>query len=130
MTDTESLRKAREQLTIHVGLQLAMFAVHALAASWLLLARFDLVYDFLALAPSAMARSAFELWAVGGVAWTWINARGLMQRRPWARKSTVWYWAAAFPLCCCIPIPTWALWSLTRPAMKALLDDESPAEPG
>jgi hypothetical protein len=25
--------------------------------------------------------------------------------------------------CCCIPVPVWAIWTLTRPAMRELLDE-------
>jgi len=95
---------------------------HAFAASWLLAARLDLAFDPLALAPWRAARWAFEAWAVAGVVWAPLNARGLIRRRPWARRSVVWYWATSLAWCCCIPIPPWALWSLTRPAMKQLLD--------
>jgi hypothetical protein len=122
MSDMDAQHRARQQLTIHVGLLLAMFVVHAFAASWLLAARLGMAFDPLALAPWRVARWAFEAWAIAGVVWAPLNARGLIQRRGWARRSAVWYWATSLAWCCCIPIPTWALWSLTRPAMKRLLD--------
>ena len=107
---------------VHVGLQLAMFAAHTMAAAWLLLARLDLVFDPLA-ATTSVARWAVLAWALAGVVWTPLNARGLWRRRAWARRSTMAYWAMPMSWCCCIPLPAWALWTLTRPAMRDLLDE-------
>src|SRR5687768_4470505 len=109
MTNIEATRHAAKQVVVHLGLQLCMFGAHALAAAWVALSVFDLMPTIAAL-PMGSARWLVAVWALGGLIWTPINARGLWQRRRWARRSTVYYWLTAWPLCCCIPIPTWAIW--------------------
>ena len=118
--DSEALRAAHRNLVVHVGLQIAAFAAHAAAIVWLLAG--GLLFDPLAAAPSA-SRAAIWAWLVVGLVWTPLNARGLWQRRAWARRSTLAYWATPLAWCCCIPLPVWSLVTLTRPAMKRILDE-------
>jgi hypothetical protein len=124
MTDTSGMARAREQLVIHVGLQLAMAGVHAIVVAWMLLSAAD-VLPWIDVPDASLW--PLGIWAVVGAVWAPINARGLWRRRPWARRSALYYWLTALPLCCCIPLPGWAVWSLTRPAMRDLLDRDSSA---
>jgi hypothetical protein len=52
--------------------------------------------------------------AMVGVVWAPLNAYGLLKRRPWARRSTLGYWAFVGVLCCCIPGAAYGFFSLTR----------------
>ncbi len=60
------------------------------------------------------------VWAVVGVVWTPINAWGLFTHKPWARKSTLLYWAGSVFTCGCIPVAAYGLWSLTRTEVIAV----------
>jgi hypothetical protein len=52
--------------------------------------------------------------ALAGVIWAPINAFGLFRRRPWARNSTLFYWAFVGIGCCCIPGAGYGIFALTR----------------
>ena len=59
------------------------------------------------------------VWAALGLLWTPFNAWGLFMKRPWARTSTMVYWAGSLVTLCCIPIGLYGLWSLWRPDVAA-----------
>lgn len=58
------------------------------------------------------------LWALAGLGWAPANAWGLLNKRPWARTSTLAYWVAASILCCCLPGGGYGIWSLLRPDVR------------
>src|SRR5262249_48171967 len=43
------------------------------------------------------------VWAIGGLIWAPLNAYGLWSLRPWARASTIAYWAMSILTICCAP---------------------------
>lgn len=81
------------------------------------------------LSPNALgeliAYGGAAVWAIGGVIWAPINAYGLFKRRPWARTSSLLYWAVQCLSCCCMPFGAYGLYSLTRPGVKSLFDYKS-----
>ncbi|NOY91572.1 MAG: hypothetical protein GXP55_10255 [Deltaproteobacteria bacterium] len=60
------------------------------------------------------------VWALVAVVWTPINAWALFTRKPWARKSTLLFWAISVFTCGCIPVALYGLWSLTRDEVVAV----------
>lgn len=60
------------------------------------------------------------VWSGLGLLWTPFNAWGLFMKRPWARTSTMIYWAGSLVTLCCIPFGLYGLWSLWRPDVAAL----------
>lgn len=60
------------------------------------------------------------IWSGLGLVWTPFNAWGLFMKRPWARTSTMIYWAGSLVTLCCIPFGLYGLWSLWRPDVAAL----------
>ena len=53
-----------------------------------------------------------------GVVWGPLNALGLSRRWAWARWSTMAYGAMAALSCCALPYGVYAIWAMTRPAVK------------
>ena len=67
----------------------------------------------------------FGLTGLGSLAcllWGPINAWGLWTRRPWARTSTIVFWALSIPTLCCLPFGLYGLISLTRPSVARLFE--------
>jgi hypothetical protein len=122
MDMSDDRAQARRNLIVNVVLQGTMVAAHAVAVLWLVLVVLGAVDDPFA-AAHRWVRAAAWAWSVGGVFWAAINVRGLVGRKAWARKSTVLYWVLPTAFCCCIPIPLWAMWTLTRPAMKRYVSE-------
>lgn len=60
------------------------------------------------------------VWSALGLLWTPFNAWGLFMKRPWARTSTMIYWAGSLVTLCCIPLGLYGLWSLWRPDVAAV----------
>ncbi len=67
--------------------------------------------------------SALTGWGPVGAAWALGNAYGLSRRKPWARASTIAYGAVSALTCCGTPYGLYALYSLTRPGVRALLGE-------
>src|SRR5688572_23250743 len=44
------------------------------------------------------------IWSLIGMLWTPINTYGLVTRKPWARISTLVYWAGSLITICCFPL--------------------------
>ena len=109
--------EARRNLIVNVVLQSMMMAAHAVAVIGLTLVALGVIGDPLASAHRAV-RAAAWVWSLGGIFWAGANVRGLLGRKAWARRPTGAYWVLPSGFCCCIPIPLWSIWTLTRPAMK------------
>lgn len=97
----------------HIATQATMVVFHAAALLWLMLAAAGLGYDLLASA-GPWVKALSWLWVAGGLIWTASNTFGLIRRREWAHRSTLSYWVVPSAFWCCIPIPVWAIWKLTR----------------
>jgi len=61
-------------------------------------------------------------WGLIGLLWAPLNAWALWKRKPWARWSTLLYWAGSLFTICCIPFGLYGLWSLLRPDVRAALE--------
>ena len=119
---TEAARSAAKHVLYNAGLQMLMLAGHVAASAWVGAVSFGLIEG--EIAPVGLVGLFFKAFAIAGVLWTPINAAGLYKRRSWARWSTMAYWALGFPLCCCLPLGLYGLWSLSRPEVRSLLDGE------
>jgi hypothetical protein len=115
----DGTRSTIKQLLLNVGMQMAMFAVHLGVILWATLGRCGACEGG---SESKVGIGILMAWAVAGLVWTPLNARGLWKRREWARKSTIAYWVIALPICCCFPVGAYGIWSLRRPGMRALFD--------
>lgn len=104
---------SRERLMLHIVTQAMMVVFHCAALLWFVLAATGLGYDLLASA-SAPLRVLAWFWTIGGLGWAAGNTLGLIRRRGWAYRSTLAYWVVPSAFWCCIPIPLWAIWKLTR----------------
>jgi hypothetical protein len=104
---------------LNVGLQILMFGVHVVAATWVALGRWGAEADGLS---GKLGIGLLGAWAIAGLVWTPLNARGLWKRRDWARRSSIAYWVIALPMCCCFPLSFYGIWSLRRPSVRALFD--------
>jgi eukaryotic-like serine/threonine-protein kinase len=62
------------------------------------------------------------LWAPIGLVWTPVNVWGLWRRKRWARISTLIYAIVSLPTCLATPYAVYALISLNRRAVRAMLD--------
>jgi eukaryotic-like serine/threonine-protein kinase len=67
--------------------------------------------------------SAFLLFLSAGLVWAPINALGLWRRKPWARRSTLWYALLGISSCVGIPYAIYAVWSLRRSDVRHALRD-------
>lgn len=109
-SERDEARSAVRQLLINVGLQVAMFGVHLALILWALGASEE----------RGIGMWILLGWAVAGLVWTPLNARGLWKRRDAARRSSIVYWVISMPFCCCFPVGIYAIWSLRRPRVRAL----------
>jgi eukaryotic-like serine/threonine-protein kinase len=90
-------------------------------------------------APTSSGEGGVESWAIAmvlgmllvlgfsfaGVFWAPLNLVGLWRRRPWARMSTLIYGIAALFTVLGIPYGIYAIYSLTRPGVRAAFADSS-----
>ena len=60
------------------------------------------------------------LYSFAGLAWIPLNAYGLWRRRPWARTSTIVYWATATVTLCCTPMGVAGIVILLRRDVREL----------
>jgi hypothetical protein len=65
-----------------------------------------------------LAYALCGLWAVSGAIWAPLNAWGLHHKKPWARTSTMAYWAVQVLSCCCFPFGAYGLFAMTRKEVK------------
>lgn len=118
----EAARAAARHVLYNAGLQLLMLAGHVAAAAWVGAISLGVIQAEASL--DGIAGVLLRVFVIAGLLWTPVNAVGLYRRRPWARASTIAYWAAGIPICCCIPLGLYGVWSLTRPSVRSLLDGE------
>ncbi len=121
---------ARTHVTVNIALMFAMAFLHlatlgsvalnllgmAVKLPWL-----PPAHDAAELTGQLIAFAVMGLSGAAGLVWAPVNAFGLIRDKPWARKSTVAYWAFAGVFCCCLPGAAYGLWSLTRDDVKARL---------
>lgn len=65
------------------------------------------------------------VYSLVGLVWIPINAWGIYGRRPWARVSTMVYFASTIPTCCCTPIGAYGLYALLRADVKQLFAERA-----
>jgi len=123
-SDRREARNTAKHVLVNAGLMLVMMLAHVVASSWLLLTSLGMTTVLTDRLPTGGVAGWFwSVWAVAGLVWTPMNARGLWKREPWARTSTLYYWIASIPLCCCIPTGLYGIWSMRRPTTRALFED-------
>jgi len=116
---------AEWQLAIHVLLLLAMFFVHVgLIAFFVYALRTPDDGGESSMSETLVAVVAvavFVAWTPLGLILTLVNAYGLSRRRRWAYVTTFVYAVTALFSCIGTPYGIFAIWSLTRPAVRVAL---------